>query len=176
MNISLLPPCFSVLKMYIQRLNYQVFPMKTSQAFQIWTECVENKWEGNRVPLGGRKLDRTITKEPQNYISHFVWYGVTMFKTQQLKPYERQKHNICSFQKVHKHSLIQNELVSTSTFEKYINHLYKNNEKYNIRYTLECIFVFKSPYLLCKNSLLGWYSQFGNLTLWFALFRSHVIY
>ena len=40
-----------------------------------------------------------------------------MFKTQQLKPYERQKHNICSFQKVHKHSLIQNELVSTSTFE-----------------------------------------------------------
>ena len=78
-----------------------------------------------------------------------------MFKTQQLKPYERQKHNICSFQKVHKHSLIQNELVSTSTFEKYINHLYKNNEKYNIRYTLECIFVFKGPYLRCKNSLLG---------------------
>ena len=25
----------SVLKMYIQRLNYQVFPMKTSEAFQI---------------------------------------------------------------------------------------------------------------------------------------------
>ena len=44
---SLPPPCFSVLKMYIQRLNYQVFPMKTSEAFQIWTKCVENKWEGN---------------------------------------------------------------------------------------------------------------------------------
>ena len=40
MNMSLPPPCFSVLKMYIQRLNYQVFPMKTSEAFQIWTKCV----------------------------------------------------------------------------------------------------------------------------------------
>ena len=72
MNMSLPPPCFSVLKMFIQRLNYQVFPMKTSEAFQIWTKCVENKWEGNRVPLGERKLDCTLTKEPQNYISHFV--------------------------------------------------------------------------------------------------------
>ena len=35
--------------------------MKTSEAFQIWTECVGIKWEGNRVPLGGRKLD-TATK------------------------------------------------------------------------------------------------------------------
>ena len=70
MNMSLPPPCFSVLKMYIQRLNYQVFPMKTSEAFQIWTKCVENKWEGNRVPLGAK--DCTLTKEPQNYISHFV--------------------------------------------------------------------------------------------------------
>ena len=52
MNISLLPHCLSVLEMYIQRLNYQVFPMKTNDAFQIWTNCVENKWEGNRVPLG----------------------------------------------------------------------------------------------------------------------------
>ena len=43
--------------------------MQTSEAFQI---CVENKWEGNRVPLGERKLDCTLTKEPQNYISHFV--------------------------------------------------------------------------------------------------------
>ena len=54
------------------KLNYQVFPMKASEAFQIWTKCVENKWEGNRVPLGERKLDCTQTKEPQNYISHFV--------------------------------------------------------------------------------------------------------
>ena len=72
MNMSLPPPCFSVLKMYIQRLNYQVFPMKTSEAFQIWTKCVENKWEGNPVPLGERNLDCTQTKEPQNYILHFV--------------------------------------------------------------------------------------------------------
>ena len=33
MNMSLAPPCLSVLKMYKQRLNYQVFPMKT--------KCVE---------------------------------------------------------------------------------------------------------------------------------------
>ena len=72
MNMRLLPPCFSVLKMYIQRLNYQVFTMKTSEAFQIWTKCVENKWEGNRVPLGERKPDCTLTKEPQNYSSHCV--------------------------------------------------------------------------------------------------------
>ena len=56
MNMSLLPSCFSLLKMYIQKLNYQVFPMKTTEAFQIWTKCVENKWEGNRVPVGERKL------------------------------------------------------------------------------------------------------------------------
>ena len=72
MNMSLPPPCFSVLRMYKQRLNHQVFSMKTSEAFLIWTKCVENKWEGNQVPLGERKLDCTLTKEPQNYISHFV--------------------------------------------------------------------------------------------------------
>ena len=65
---------------------------------------MENKWEGNQVPLGGilgqvwylivsipdlctlTNFACTLTKEPQNYISHFVSYGVTMFKTQQLKP------------------------------------------------------------------------------------------
>ena len=46
--------------------------MKTSEAFQIWTKCVENKWEGNLVPLAERKLDCTPTKEPENYISQFV--------------------------------------------------------------------------------------------------------
>ena len=117
-NMSLFHPCFSVLKMYIQSLNYQVFAMKTSEAFQIWTKCVINNSEGNRVPLCERKLDYTLTKEPDNYISHFVWYGVTMFKTQQLKPY-KDRSNICSFQKVYKHSLIQNELVSTFTLKKY---------------------------------------------------------
>ena len=70
--MSLSPPCLSYLKMYIQRLNYQVFPLKTSEAFQIRTESVESKWEGNRVPLGERNLDCTLTREPQNYISHFV--------------------------------------------------------------------------------------------------------
>ena len=52
------------------------------------------------------------------------------------------KNNICSFQKVHKHTLIQNELVSTFTLKKisnyisFINHFYRNNEKSNIRNTL----------------------------------------
>ena len=72
MNISLLPPCFSILEMNLQRLNYQVFLMKASKAFQIWTKCVENEWKGNQVPLGEGKLECTLTKEPQNYISHFV--------------------------------------------------------------------------------------------------------
>ena len=113
----------------------------------------------------------------------FCVYGVTMFKTQQLEPYKRLKNNICSFRKVHKHTLIQNELVSTFTFKKisnyisFINHFYRNNEKKsNKRNTLGWMFVFKGPYLWCKNSLCGWYSQFVNLTLWFALFRCHVIY
>ena len=60
--MSLPPPCFSVLEMYIQRLNYQVFPIKISEAFQIWITYVENKWEGNRVPLCELKLDCTLKK------------------------------------------------------------------------------------------------------------------
>ena len=40
---------------------------------------MENKLEG--VPLGEEKLECTLTKEPQNYSSHFVRYGVPMFKT-----------------------------------------------------------------------------------------------
>ena len=47
MNMGLPPPYFSVLKIYIQRLSFQVFTMKTSETFQIWTKYVENKWEGN---------------------------------------------------------------------------------------------------------------------------------
>ena len=31
---------------------------------------MENKWERNRVPLAERKLDCTLTKEPQNYTFH----------------------------------------------------------------------------------------------------------
>ena len=46
--------------------------METSDAFKVWTKRCENKWEENRVPLGERKLDCTLTKESQNYISHFV--------------------------------------------------------------------------------------------------------
>ena len=54
--------------------------MKTSEAFQIWTKCVENKWEGNRVPQGERKLDCTITKEPQNYSSVLCNIGLPCTK------------------------------------------------------------------------------------------------
>ena len=80
--MSLLPPCFSVLKMYIQRLNFLLssFSHETSEAFQILKQYVENKWEGNRVPLGEGKLDCTLTKEPQNYISHLCDMGLPRSK------------------------------------------------------------------------------------------------
>ena len=55
MNMGLLSLCFSVLKMYIQR-----FTMKTCEAFHIRTKCVKNKWKGNRVHLGERKLENLI--------------------------------------------------------------------------------------------------------------------
>ena len=127
--------------------------MKRTEAFQIWTKCAENNWEGNRVPLGERKLECALTKEPQNYISHSVCYGVTMYKTQQLKPYKRKKHNICSFQKVHKHSLIQNELVRTFTLKKisnyisFINHLYRDNEKKVTYVTLWGAYLFSKVHI-----------------------------
>ena len=54
--------------------------MKTSEAFQTLTKCVENKWEGNRVPLDERKLDCTLTKESQNYISHLCDMGLPCSK------------------------------------------------------------------------------------------------
>ena len=98
---------------------FKSFPRKQVRLSRYGQNVWKNKWRGNRVPLGERKLDCTLTKEPQNYISHFVSYGATMFKTQQLKPYKRQKHNIYSFQKVYKHSIIQNKLVSTFAFKKY---------------------------------------------------------
>ena len=41
---------------------------------------MENKWEGNRLPLGERELDCTLTKEPQNYNSHFVDMGLPCSK------------------------------------------------------------------------------------------------
>ena len=176
-----LHPAFLSLRCTYKDWTIKSFPWKQVK----FSRYGQNVWKINgkeyRVPLGERKLDCTLTKEPQNYISYFVWYGVTMFKIQQLKPYKRYKQNICSFQKVHNHSLIQKEVVSTfilkkSNYISFIVHSYRNNEKSNIRNTLGCIFVLNGPYLWCKNSLLGWYSQFGNLTLWFALFRSHAIY
>ena len=32
----------------------------------------DNKYEGNRAPQGKRKLYCTLTKDPENYISHFL--------------------------------------------------------------------------------------------------------
>ena len=122
MNMSLPPPCFTVLKMYIQRLNYQVFPMKTSQTLQIWTKCVENKWEGNRVPL-----DCTLTKEPQNFFHILCDMGLPCSKLNSLNLIKDRNKLFFSFQKVHKHSLIQNELVSTFTLKKISNYTQKNN-------------------------------------------------
>ena len=45
--------------------------MKTSEAFRIWTNCVENKWEGNLVPLGERKLDCTLTKRATEFCGQY---------------------------------------------------------------------------------------------------------
>ena len=61
-----------MLKMYIQRLNYLVFPMKTSEAFKILTKCVEDK---SRVPLGKRKLNCTLTKAAELYFTFCVIWG-----------------------------------------------------------------------------------------------------
>ena len=46
-----------------------------------------NELEGNQVPLGERKLDCTLTKEPQNFIFHIcvIWgYYVQNSTTQTL--------------------------------------------------------------------------------------------
>ena len=75
MNMSLPPPCFSVLKMYIQRLNYQVFPMKTSEAFQIWTKCVENKWEGNEYLWVKENLIVLKQRATELYFTFCVIWG-----------------------------------------------------------------------------------------------------
>ena len=45
---------------------------------------MENKCEGNQVPLGERKLDYTLTKEPDNYISHFYDMGLPCSKLDNL--------------------------------------------------------------------------------------------
>ena len=67
----------------------------------------------------------------------------------------KDKKNICSFQKVHKHYLIQNELVSTFTFKKnisnfnirFLNHLYRNNEN-NVTYvTLGGTYLFSKVHI-----------------------------
>ena len=42
-------------------------------AFQIWTKCVENKWEGNRVSLGEGKLECFLAKEL--YFTFCVMWG-----------------------------------------------------------------------------------------------------
>ena len=93
-----------------------------------------------------------------------------MFKTQQLKPYKRYKHNICSFQKVHKHSLIQNELVSTFTFKKkisncirVINHLYRNNKK-NVTYvTLGDVYLFSKAHIC--DAKIAYLDDIANLEI-----------
>ena len=60
MNMSLLPSCFSVLEMCIQRLNYQVFPMKTSKALQIWTKV----WN-----INGKEIEYLWVKENLNVLA-----------------------------------------------------------------------------------------------------------
>ena len=107
-----------MLKMYIQRLNYQVLSMKASEAFKIWTQCVENKWEGNRVPLGEGKLDCALTKEPHNYIHILYDMGLPCSKLNNSNLIKDRSNVYNTIYAVSKHSLIQNELVCTFTFKK----------------------------------------------------------
>ena len=68
---------------------------------------------------------------------------------------------MCSFQNVHKHSLIQNELVSTFTLKKlynyisFINHFYRNNErKNNIPNTLGVHICFQMSIYVMQNRMI----------------------
>ena len=76
-----------------------------------------------------------------------------MFKTQQLEPHIKERKNICSFQKVHKHSFIQNKLVSTFTLKKisnnisFMNHFYRNNEKKVTYVTLWGVYLFSKVHI-----------------------------
>ena len=58
MNMSLPPPCFSVLKMYIQRLNYQVFPMKQVRL----SRYRQNVWK-----INGKEIEYLWMKEIRLY-------------------------------------------------------------------------------------------------------------
>ena len=157
------------------RCTYKVWCIKSFP----WKQVRLSRYGQNVWKINGKEVEYlwvkenlivALTKEPQNYISHFVWYGVTMFKTQQLKPYKRYKHNICSFQKVHKHSLIQNELVSTFTFKKkisncirVINHLYRNNKK-NVTYvTLGDVYLFSKAHIC--DAKIAYLDDIANLEI-----------
>ena len=54
MNMSLPPPCFSVLKMYKQKLNCQVFPMKTGRLSRYG----QNVWK-----INGKEMEYLWVKE-----------------------------------------------------------------------------------------------------------------
>ena len=73
------------------------------------------------------------------------------------------------FQKVHKHSLIQNELVSTFTFEKisnyisFIEHLYRTNEK-NVTYvTLWGAYMFSKVHIC--DATIAYLDDIANLEI-----------
>ena len=81
---------------------------------------------------------------------------------------DRKKHNICSFQKVNKHSLIQNEFISTFTLKKsnYIrfrNNLYSNSEK-NVTYvTLWGAYMFAKVHIC--DAKIAYIDDIANLEI-----------
>ena len=71
MNMSLLPTCFYVLQVYMERLNYQVFTLKKVRLSRYGQNvCKINGKEIEYILV--KNIDRTLTKEPQNYITLFV--------------------------------------------------------------------------------------------------------
>ena len=77
--------------------------------------------------------------------------------------------NICSFQKVHKHSLIQNELVSTFALKKisnyisFINHLYRNKEKKVTYVTLWGAYLFSKVHIC--DAKIAYLDDIANLEI-----------
>ena len=77
----------------------------------------ENKWEGNRVPLGERELDCTLTKSHRIIFHILCDMGLPCSKLNNSNLIKDRNIIFEVSKKVLKHSLIQNELVSTFTLK-----------------------------------------------------------
>ena len=85
--------------------------MKTSEAFEIWTKCVENKWEGNPVPLGERNLIVPLQKSHRVIFHILCDIGLPCSKLNNSNIIKDRKIIFAVSKRY-----INNELVSTFTF------------------------------------------------------------